>query len=284
MRKLRSILTAATGFLTVSIVLLAVIAIAGVIIRQGHGAISISFLTTSTSEAGASGGILWQISGTLLLILTAAAVAIPIATALALLHSFLLKAGGHAQRLLGFSLQVFNAIPSIIFGIVGLMVFVRYFDWGKSWLAGGIVLGIMIVPTISIMVAHHISAIPRETLEAARGLGLRRGQVMRSIVIPQSASALASGTLLGLARAAGETAPILFVATIFSGATFPTGIREQPILSLSYHIFVLAQDSFQDAARANLWGTALVLVALVSFLSFLCIPLRNRLHSAAYHA
>lgn len=284
MRKLSSILTVSYAFISAAVVFAAVIAIAGVIISRGHGAISIPFLTTESTEAGASGGIIWQIAGTLLLILTAALVAVPIATSLALLNSFVLKPDGLAHRLLGFTLQVFNAIPSIIFGIIGLMIFVRHFEWGKSWLAGGIVLGIMIVPTIAIMVAHRISAIPRETIEAARGLGLRKGQVMRSVILPQSASSLASGTLLGLARAAGETAPILFIATIFSGATLPTGITEQPVLSLSYHIFILAQDSFQESAKANLWGAALVLVSLVTFLGLLSIPLRNRLHNAADHA
>lgn len=284
MKKTASILTTGFGFVSASIILIAVIAIAGVIISRGHGAISIPFLTTETSEAGASGGILWQITGTLILILTAALVAIPIATSLALLNSFILKPQSLARRMLGFTLQVFNAIPSIIFGIIGLMIFVRHFEWGKSWLAGGIVLGIMIVPTIAIMLAHRISAIPRETIEAARGLGLRKGQIMRSVILPQSASALASGTLLGLARAAGETAPILFIATIFSGARLPTGITEQPVLSLSYHIFILAQDSFQESAKANLWGAALVLVSIVTFLGLLSIPLRNRLHNAADHA
>ena len=284
MKKLGSILTASFGLISTTIILVAVIAIAGVIISRGHGAISIPFLTTETAEAGAAGGILWQIAGTLLLILTAALIAIPIATSLALLNSFILNPQGLAHRLLGFTLQVFNAIPSIIFGIIGLMLFVRHFEWGKSWLAGGIVLGIMIIPTIAIMLAHRISAIPRETIEAARGLGLRKGQVMRSVILPQSASALASGTLLGLARAAGETAPILFIATIFSGATLPSGIKENPVLSLSYHIFILAQDSFQESAKLNLWGAALVLVSLVTFLGLLSIPLRNRLHNAADHA
>ncbi len=70
-----------------------------------------------------------------------------------------------------------------------------------------------------------------------------------------------SGALLGLARAAGETAPILFTAAVFSGATLPTGVRESPVLALPYHIFVLAQDSFDPAVGAHLWGAALVLLA-----------------------
>jgi phosphate transport system permease protein len=265
-------------------VLSLVIAVACLIISRGHHAIGWEFLTTESSQAGAAGGILWQILGTVILILTSAIVAIPFATALALLHSFFLKPHSLARRSLGFALQLSNAIPSIIFGILGLIIFTRLFDWGKSWLAGGILLGIMIIPTIAIMLAHRIAALPSEQIEAATGLGLRRGQIICSVIMPQSAAALLSGTLLGLARAAGETAPILFVAAIFSGATIPTGIKDQPVLALPYHIFILAQDSFQDSARANLWGSALVLVLLVTVLGALAIPLRHKLHNAGDHA
>jgi len=261
-----------------------IIAVAYLIISRGNHAITWEFLTAESSEAGASGGIRWQILGTLILIVTSAIVAIPFATALALLHSFFLKPRSLSRRTLGFTLQLFNAVPSIIFGILGLIIFTRLLDWGKSWLAGGILLGIMIIPTIAIMLAHRIAALPRAQIESATGLGLRRGQIIRSVIMPQSVAALLSGTLLGLARAAGETAPILFVATIFSGATMPAGIKDQPVLALPYHIFVLAQDSFQDSARANLWGSALVLVAIVTLLSALAIPLRHKLHNAADHA
>ncbi len=284
MRKpLKHLLHTATA-LSATAVLILIIAVGYLIISRGHHAISWEFITTASSEAGAAGGIRWQILGTLILILTSAIVAIPFATALALLHSFFLKPKGLTRRALGFTLQLFNAVPSIIFGILGLIIFTRLFDWGKSWLSGGILLGIMIIPTIAIMLAHRISALPREQIEAATGLGLRRGQIIRSIIMPQSAAALLSGTLLGLARAAGETAPILFVSAIFSGATMPTGIKDQPILALPYHIFVLAQDSFQESAHSNLWGSALILVAIVTLLGALAIPLRHKLHNAADHA
>jgi phosphate transport system permease protein len=280
---LKFLMLASTGLSAFGVLLLAA-AVALVIFNRGHSAISLDFLTTETTEAGASGGILWQLVGTLTLILTAALVAVPFATAFALLHSFFLKENGFARRTLGFGIQILNAVPSIIFGILGLLVFTRLLDWGKSWLAGGILLGIMIIPTIAAMLAHRIAALPREQLEAAAGLGLRRGQIVCAVVMPQSAAALLSGLLLGLARAAGETAPILFVATIFSGATFPHGIKDQPLLSLSYHIFVLAQDSFHESSHANLWGSALVLVTLVTLLGALAIPLRHKLHNAADHA
>lgn len=280
---LKSLSFTSTALATIGLLGLA-FAVALPIVHYGHEALSWEFLTTEMSAAGASGGILWQLVGTLLLVATAALIALPIATALAVLQSYLLVPGSPPRRALDFALQLLNSVPSILFGILGLLVFMRFFDWGKSWLAGGILLGIMIVPTIAVMAAHRIEALPREQLEAATGLGLRRGRVITAIILPQSAAALLSGLLLGLARAAGETAPILFVATIFSGATLPTGIREQPVLALPYHIFVLAQDSFHESARANLWGAALVLVALVTLLGLLAVPLRRSLHNAADHA
>ncbi|MFU8892981.1 MAG: ABC transporter permease subunit [Luteolibacter sp.] len=284
MKKAFQLLSALTTGTAAAGVLLLAGALAFVLITRGAGAISPEFLTKETREAGASGGILWQITGTLILVATAALIALPFATALGITRAWLLTPTSRPARTLGFILQLLNAVPSILLGILGLILFTGLLDWGKSWLAGGILLGIMIVPTAAVMLAHRIESLPRGQLEAAAGLGLRRGHIIRAVILPQSAAALLSGMLLGLARAAGETAPILFVAAVFSGATIPTGIREQPILALPYHIFVLAQDSFHEASRTNLWGAALVLVLLVSLPALIAIPLRHKLHNAADHA
>src|SRR5688572_8672991 len=99
----------------------------------------------------------------------------------------------------------------------------------------------------------------------------------------QSWGGLITGSLLGLARAAGETAPIMFTATIFAGATFPHGIKENPVLSLPYHIFILAQDSFDPSVGTKLWGTALTLLGLTMLLSLLALPLRLKSHEEAHH-
>src|SRR6185503_13993026 len=104
-----------------------------------------------------------------------------------------------------------------------------------------------------------------------------------SVILPQSAGGLITGSLLGLARAAGETAPIMFTATVFAGATLPHGIKESPVLSLPYHIFILAQDSFDQNVAAKLWGSALVLVGLVFLLSLMALPSRLRIHEEAHH-
>ena len=125
---------------------------------------------------------------------------------------------------------------------------------------------------------------PARYLEAAAGLGLSQSQIVRSVLLPQSLGGLVTGSLLGLARAAGETAPIMFTATIFAGATFPHGIKESPVLSLPYHIFILAQDSFDPAVGGKVWGTALVLLGLVLGLSLVALPARLKLHEEARNA
>lgn len=257
--------------------------IVGVLLYHGSGSISANFLLSETREGGAAGGVAFQILGTLLLVGTALAVAVPPALALALLRVVYLARHPQSARLIDGLLHALNGLPSIVVGIAGLVFFVHWFDWGKSWLAGGILLGLMILPTLTLSLLERLAAVPRSQIEAAAGLGLSRPQIIGSVWLPQSWTGLLTGALLGLARAAGETAPILFVAVVFSGVTLPSGIRESPVLALPYHIFVLAQDSINADARANLWGAALVLVALVALLNLAALPFRLRSTEADRH-
>jgi phosphate transport system permease protein len=208
-------------------------------------------------------------------------VTVPLAVGLALLHGVYLRGREGARRRLGLVLHLLNGVPSILFGIFGFIVFVHGLGVGKSWLTGGVLLGLMILPTVAVALQQRIDGLPAGYLEAAAGLGLSRSQIVWSVVLPQCASGLVTGALLGLARAAGETAPILFTATVFSGPGVPHGVRESPVLSLPYHIFVLAQDSFAPAVAPRVWATALVLLALVLCLSLAALPLRLRLHEEA---
>jgi phosphate transport system permease protein len=256
------------------------LAILGAILYRGLPAISWGFLTEQIRLVGADGGILYNLLGTLLLVATALGVAAPLAVGLALTHSVYVTSP-RGRRALELFLYALNGVPSILFGVFGLIVFVKYFGWEKSWLAGGILLGVMILPTVTTSLVERIRAVPRAYADAAAGLGLSRSQIVRSVVLPQSLSGLVTGSLLGVARAAGETAPIMFTATVFAGATWPRGIKDSPVLSLPYHIFTLAQDSFDPNVAARLWGTAAVLLALVFTLSLVALPLRLRIHEEA---
>ena len=266
----------ACAFLACSVLVLIVAAI----LFRGVPAISWSFLTEQIRLVGASGGILYNLIGTLILIATALFVSAPMAIALSLFHSVYLKAHP-ARRHVTLFLYTLNGVPSILFGIFGMIVFVNYLALGKSWLSGGILLGLMILPTVSIALIERIESVPAKYLEAAAGLGLNQSQTIWSVILPQSASGLLTGSLLGLARAAGETAPIMFTATIFAGATLPHAVRQSPVLSLPYHIFILAQDSFDPTANTKMWGAALVLIALAFGLSLIALPARLRIHEEA---
>jgi len=236
----------------------------------------------SSGPGIASGGILLQILGTCILVATALVVSAPLALGLALVQEVYLESA-NARRRLRLALYALNGVPSIVFGIFGLVVFVYFFDWGKSWLAGGILLGLMILPTLTVSLAERIRALPESYLDAARALGMTRAQTVRSVVLPQARGGLVTGALLGLARAAGETAPIMFTAAVFAGATLPHGIQESPVLALPYHIFVLAQDSLDPAAGNQMWAAALVLLGLVLAFSLLALPARLRHSEEAHH-
>lgn len=282
MRKLRD---RAFTLLAAAVALLACgcfVAIAGALLVRGLPAVNWQFLTEQIRLVGAAGGIFYNLVGTLILITTALLVSAPLATGVALVHAVYLRSL-ESQRRLGLLLYVLNGVPSILFGLFGSIVFVQFFGWGKSWLTGGLLLGVMILPTVAVALVERLQSLPRNYTEAAAGLGLTQSQIIWSVLLPQSVGGLVTGLLLGLARAAGETAPIMFTATIFAGATVPQGVKESPVLSLPYHIFILAQDSFDPAVGGKLWGAAVVLLALVLGLSLAALPLRLRIHEEAHH-
>jgi len=277
----RVVFVAALGCAVIACgVLLSIVAAIAI---RGLPAVSWHFLTEQIRLVGAAGGIFYNLVGTLLLIATAGAISTPLAMGIALTHSYYLPEG-RARRNLSLLLYALNGTPSILFGIAGLIIFVKYFGWGKSWLSGGILLGFLILPTVTVSLVERIKVLPGKYIEAAAGLGLTRSQIVSSVVLPQSMSGLITGLLLGLARAAGETAPIMFTATIFAGATFPAGVKESPVLSMPYHIFILCQDSYDPGVSAKVWGTATVLLGLVFLLSLIVLPMRLKVHEEAKNA
>ena len=257
---------------------LLILAIAGTLLVKGLPAFSWGFLALNEDR-----GIGFHVVGTLILIVSALFVAAPLATGLGIVYA-LFSPNGRRRRWMRTSFFALNGIPSIIFGIFGFLFFVKFLGWDKSWLAGGIVLGFMILPSMALALVERIEVLAPKYIDAAMGLGMRRSQVIWFVVMRQSVSGLVTGSLLGMARAAGEVAPIMFTATVFSGATIPLGIKDEPVLALPYHIFSLAQDTFSDASKAQLWATAVVLLGLVAALLLLALPMRIRIHEEASHA
>lgn len=280
MRKSLDILLAVITALCALVAVALLVGLVAVIAQRGGPAVTWGFLTEQIRLVGAAGGIFWNLVGTVILLATAFAACAPLAIGLALVERVWLRREG-PRRLLRTLLYTLNGVPSIVFGIFGFVVFVEWCGWGKSWLCGGLVLAFMMLPTVTVSLLERLKAIPAKYIEAAAGLGLNRAQIVWAVLLPQAWGGVVTGSLLGLARAAGEVAPIMFTATIFAGATLPKGIKESPVLSLPYHIFILAQDSFDPGVGSKLWGAALVLLALVLILSVIALPSRLKLHEEA---
>ncbi len=244
------------------------------IIWNGFQSVSLEFITQPAARFGAEGGVLYQIFGSLLLVVTAAVLAFPLALGTAIYKSEYLK-NKRIQRLSDILIYGLNGIPSVMFGIFGLILFVNVLNTGISWFVGSIILGIMILPTLVLTAYQSINSIPQHYRESGLALGMNKWQVNTQVLIPMGIHGALTGLLLGLARAIGETAPIMFIATAFSGAGIPGSLLE-PVATLPTHILALAQQATDSAALQNAWGASLVLIALVGMFSVSALYFRIR--------
>lgn len=237
----------------------------GTIIWKGAEALSFDFLTKPTENFGAAGGIVYQITGSLLMSITTALISFPIALGTAIYRSEYLK-NRRAQNIADTLIFSLNGIPSVIFGIFGLIFFVNILGTGVSWFVGSIILAMMILPTLVLSAYQSINSIPSIYRESASALGMHKWKVITTVLLPKGINGAITGLLIGIARAIGETAPIMFIATAFSGVQFPSTLL-QPVSALPTHILSLAQQATNPAALQNAWGTSLVLVFLVILFS-----------------
>jgi phosphate transport system permease protein len=260
---LEKFVQAVLGFLTL-LTLIILVVILGAVFLKGAPAIDWEFLTEASANFGTSGGILYQTAGTLILMIGAVAVSLPVAFGTALFQTEYLK----SERLKKFFRNLFyslNGMPTILFGLVGYMVFAVYLEAGVSWLSGTLILAVMILPTLQVSFQQAVEALPEKYRDQGLALGLSPMALVRSVIIPQSLFGIITGVLLGLARAAGETAAIMFTATTFSGILLPETWTD-PVPTLQTHILVLAQEALNPDAVANAWGAGLVLLCLAFIL------------------
>lgn len=245
------------------------------IVFKGISSISLSFLFSEARDFGASGGILYQILGSVLMVTVSAILVLPIALGTAIYSSEFIRAS-RTKRFLELSLLSLNGVPSITYGLFGLILFVNILGTGISWLVGSVILAIMMLPTVTLATVQSMKSLPTAYRENGFALGLSKAEVIRHIVVPQGLQGLVTGLLIGLARAVGETAPIMFIATAFSGVSVPVSIAE-PVSTLPTHILALAQQATNPDAIHNAWGASVVLLSIVFLLSLTALFARAKL-------
>ncbi|MHA1147369.1 MAG: phosphate ABC transporter permease PstA [Promethearchaeota archaeon] len=253
------------------IVLFALFLIIYFIIIRGLPAITWEFLTESPRDLGREGGIFPALIGTLLLVAGAILYAVPIGILAAIYLAEYAK-DGKFTKLIRASIEALNGTPSIVFGLFGFAVFVLYFGLGISMVAGQLTLALMILPTIIRITEESINAIPQSFREGSLALGSTKWQSIKKVVLPAAMPGIITGIIIGMGRVAGETAPILFTAVIFQQRFIPL-FPIQPVMSLTYHLFILATGVPDSEAQA--YGTALVLLVIVLFFYVIAMFVRK---------
>ena len=241
------------------IVLAILIIILGYIIINGFPALSWEFLTQPPKDLGRAGGIYPAIVGTLYLVAGAILIALPLGVGAAI-YLVEYTREGRITRLIRNGVDLLNGTPSIVFGLFGFAFIVLYLTVGVSLLAGQITLALMILPTVIRTTEESLKNIPQSLREGSLALGATRWQTISKVVIPPAVPGIVTGAILCIGRAAGETAPIMFTAVVFSSRFLPTS-EFQPVMALPYHLFILATNV--PGAATNQYGTALILLILV---------------------
>jgi phosphate transport system permease protein len=241
------------------------------IVANGLPAISWEFLTGVPRDVGRSGGIFPAIVGTLYLVAGAIGIALPVGIGAAI-YLVEYTRGGRLVGLIRTGVDLLNGTPSIVFGLFGFAFLVLSLRFGVSLLAGQVTLGLMVLPTIIRTTEEALKCVPQGLREGSLALGATPWQTVSRVVLPPAIPGVLTGAILAIGRAAGETAPILFTAVVFSQRFLPASLFD-PVMALPYHLFVLATNV--PGARTNQYGTALVLLALVIGIYSIAILLRN---------
>jgi phosphate transport system permease protein len=255
---------------------LALLAIIYFMVANGWRAISWEFLTQPPMESMTKGGILPCIVGTVCLSFGAILSALPIGIASAVYLNEYARPG-KVVRLIRLGINNLAGVPSVVFGLFGLAFFVIILDMGVSIAAGALTLGAMSLPVIIGSTEEALKSVPDTYREASLGLGATKWQTIWRVVLPSALPGILTGAILGISRAAGETAPIMFTGAVFFTPKLPTSIFNE-VMALPYHIYVLATAGTEiEKTRHLQYGTAIVLIALVLGMNLLAIFWRSRL-------
>jgi len=243
------------------------------IISQGYSVISLEFLIKGPREAMTAGGIFPALIGTLYLVLLSITIAFPLGILTAIYLTHYAKPFWFMQ-LVRIAINTLAGIPSIIYGLFGMAIFVVLMQLGVSLLSGGLTLAILALPVIINSAEEAIRSVPKEFSEASMALGATKRQTIMRVVLPTALPGILTGTIISIGRVAGETAPIMFTAATFYSRHLPKSLSSE-VMALPYHIYALMTEGTHPEQQVPIaYGTAIVLLALVISISFIAIMIR----------
>lgn len=274
-RKMLAQGAAFTAFRVLSAVIVAILfIILAFIIVKGASVLSWDFITTAPTDGMKGGGIWPAIVGTFWLMIGSALFAFP----LGIMSGIYMHEYAPAGRLVAFIRLMTNnlsGIPSIVFGLFGMSLFVNFLGFGDSILAGSLTLGLLALPLVIRTTEEALKAIPNGMREGSLALGATKLQTIWHVILPMGMPNIITGLILALGRVSGETAPILFTCAAYFLPQLPHSVFDQ-CMALPYHLYVLATSGTDMEKQLPIaYGTALVLIIIVLLINLLANALRN---------
>lgn len=260
--------------LVAALVVIPIIFVIAYVFYNGFGQLSWEFISAPPRNGMREGGIMPALLGTILLTFGTAIAAFPLAIAAAI---YLAEYAGNNRLTRWVRMAIVNlaGIPSIVYGLFGLGAFVLYLDFGTSIVAGSLTLGILTLPVVISTAEEAINAVPQQFRTVSLSLGATRWQTIRHQVLPHAMPGIITGIILGLGRAAGETAPILFTVAAFYLPELPRSVFDQT-MALPYHLYVIATQ-VPGMPMGVQFGTALVLLLIVLSLTLVATLVRTNM-------
>lgn len=248
--------------------------ILGFIIYNGIGVISWEFLSTSPTEGMTSGGILPAIVGTVYLVIGSMIFALPLGI-MSAIYTNEYAGNSWVVKFIRVMTNNLGGIPSIVFGLFGMVLFVNTLGFGDSILSGSLTLGLLVLPLIIRTTEEALRAVPNSYRAGSLALGATKLQTIRKVVLPAALPNITTGVILSIGRVSGETAPILFTVAAYFLPKLPNSILDQA-MALPYHLYVIATSGTDiEASRPIAYGTALVLISIVLLMNLLATFLRR---------
>jgi phosphate transport system permease protein len=259
--------------LLTSVTVIVIVLVVLYIVSEGAGAISFEFIFSTPYDGMRAGGIWPAIVGTFYLTLGTAVLAVPLGIGAAIFLSEYAP-DNQMTRIIRIAITNLSGIPSVVYGLFGLGLFVLFLGFGTSILAASMTLAIMTLPVIISTAEEALRAVPQSFRVVSISLGGTRWQTIRKIVLPEAMPGILTGVILGLERAAGETAPIMFTGAAFFLPQLPS-LPTDATMALPYHLFVISTQVPGMPLRIQ-FGTALVLVVFVLGMNLLASIIRSR--------